>query len=219
MGLLGPLVFLFLLSQTRMGMRSPATLLVLASLVGIGTFGANALGAERRGIGLLVGFPVERWRILVAKNLAAIAFRAPALATLVIAGLALAPLATLPAALVIALVTLLVCAGVDNYLSVLFPVAMPAPGQSAYQAPVAGSRGLTAAFLGAALLFVAVAIAAPFVFLAWLPLLLERAWLWLVSLPLALAGGVSVYAMLVAGAAGLLRRREPEVLERILGEA
>jgi hypothetical protein len=41
-------------------------------------------------------------------------------------------------------------------------------------------------------------------------------WLWVVTLPLALAGAGAVYAMLIAGAEKLLRRREPEVLERIL---
>ena len=35
-------------------------------------FGTNTFGLERRGIALLMGFPVERWRILVAKNLASI---------------------------------------------------------------------------------------------------------------------------------------------------
>jgi len=56
------------------------------------------------------------------------------------------------------------------------------------------------------------------VFLALLPLLMERPWLWVASLPLALAGAASVYAMLVSAAGRLLQRREPEVLERILGE-
>jgi hypothetical protein len=68
--------------------------------------------------------------------------------------------------------------------------------------------------LGAALL-----LAAPFAFLAWLPLLLGRPLLWLVSLPLALAGAAAVYAMLLAGAARLFSGREPELIERILGEA
>jgi hypothetical protein len=36
---------------------------------------------------------------------------------------------------------------------------------------------------------------------------------------LALAGAAAVYAMLVAGAARLLERREPDLLQRILEEA
>jgi hypothetical protein len=64
----------------------------------------------------------------------------------------------------------------------------------------------------------ALLLSSPFVFLVWLPLLMERPWLWAVTLPLALAGAAAVYAMLVAAAGRLLQRREPEVLERILGE-
>jgi uncharacterized protein (DUF2062 family) len=63
-------------------------------------------------------------------------------------------------------------------------------------------------------------VASPFVFLGWLPLLLGQPWLWVVSLPLALAGAVAVYALLVAGATRIFQRREPELLERVLeGEA
>ena len=75
------------------------------------------------------------------------------------------------------------------------------------------------ALLTVVLIPVVLLISAPFAFLAWLPVLLRAPLLWLGSLPLALAGAVSVYAMLVAGAARLLSRREPELLERILGEA
>jgi len=47
---------------------------------------------------------------------------------------------------------------------------------------------------------------------------LGRPALWLASLPLGLAGSAAVYGMLVAGAAGLLSRREPELLARVLSE-
>jgi hypothetical protein len=57
--------------------------------------------------------------------------------------------------------------------------------------------------------------AAPFVFLPGCPAS-RSPWLWLASLPLALVGAVAVYAMLVAGAARLFRRREPDLLERVL---
>jgi hypothetical protein len=66
------------------------------------------------------------------------------------------------------------------------------------------------------LLTLALITATPFVLLAWLPRLFSMPWLWVVTLPLALAGAGAVYAMLIAGAERLLRRREPEVLERIL---
>jgi len=110
-------------------------------------------------------------------------------------------------------VGLLISAGVDNYASILFPLAAPEPGRPP---GAAGGRGLGAVVISALLLTLALVTALPFVLLAWLPRLLSMPWLWLVTLPLALAGAGAVYAMLIAGAEKLLLRREPEVLERIL---
>lgn len=219
MGLFGPLLFLLFLSQAGGPAASGTTILLLASFVGISTFGANAFGFERRGISLLMGFPVERWRILLAKNLAAIVFRLPGVLTALVAAVFLAPLAYVPATATIALVTLLISAGVDNYMSILFPVTVPEPGKNPYGGAASGGRGLGVAMLGTLFLMGALLVASPFVFLAWLPPLLGSLWLWVVSLPLALAGAGAVYAMLVAGAERVLSRREPELLERILGEA
>ena len=218
MGLVGPLLFLLFLSQAReLGGTSTGFLLV-ATLVGISAFGANAFGLERRGISLLLGFPVERWRILVGKNLGALVLRAPGLLVLIVAGTLLAPLPLLPAMATIALVTLLLSAGVDNFPSILFPTTAPPPGRNPYAGAAAGTRGLGGALLGLLLMAAAIAVSSPFVFLAWLPLLLERPWLWALSLPLALAGAAAVYAILISAAGRLLERREAEVLARILGE-
>jgi hypothetical protein len=219
MGIVGPTLFLLFLSRARPGGGSGGLLLILAAFVGASSFGTNVFGFERRGIGLLLSFPAARWRLLVAKNLAAAVMRLPGVLTLLAAGVFLVPLSQLPAALTIAGVTWLAAAGLDNYMSILFPVTAPAPGQSPYAAGASGARGLGAGAVGALLLLAALVIAAPFVFLAWLPLLLGRPWLWLGSLPLALAGAAAVYAMLVSGAERLLLKREPDLIERILGEA
>jgi hypothetical protein len=217
MGLVGPLLFLFFLSR---GGENPSgrAVLILASFVGIATFGSNAFGPERRGITLLFGFPIPRWKILVGKNLTAFVFRLPGVIAMLVVGAFVAPLAFLPAALSIALITFLVCIGMDNYMSILFPIPIPAPGSNPYGGGAAGGRGLGAASLSALLLMASLVLSSPFVFLAWLPIVLGLGWVWLLSLPLALAGGAAVYAMLVGGAAKLLSRREPEILERILGE-
>lgn len=218
MGLVGPLLFLIFLSQARTQAGAGKGFLMLATLVGISAFGANAFGLERRGISLLLGFPIERWRILVGKNVGAIVLRVPGLLVLLVAGMFLAPLPLLPAAATITVVTLLLSAGVDNFPSILFPTTVPPPGRNPYAGAAAGTRGLGGALLGLLLMAAALFVSSPFVLLAWLPLLLERPWLWAASLPLSVAGAAAVYAMLVSAAAGLLERREPEVLERILGE-
>jgi hypothetical protein len=218
-GLAGPLLFLFFLTRTGPGLASGSPILVLASLVGLTGFRSNAFGFERRGIGLLLGFPVPRWRLLVAKNLATVLFRLPSLLAVLLAGLFVAPPALLPAAAAICLATLLIAAGADNYVSILLPVAVPAPGKNPYGGAGAGGRGLAGVALTALALTGVAAASAPFALLGWLPWLLGAPWLWLASLPLALLGAASVYAMLVAGAERLLLRREPDLLERILTEA
>jgi hypothetical protein len=114
-----------------------------------------------------------------------------------------------------ALVTLLLCSAADNFVSVLFPIPVPAAGRTPY---AGGGRGLGAAVLASLLLAGAIGLSAPFVFLAALPSLLEQPWLFVVALPLSLGGAVCVYAMLVAGAARLFSRREPEFLEKALVE-
>jgi ABC-2 type transport system permease protein len=219
MSLVGPSLFLVFLMQTSAAGGAGSSLLMLAAFVGVSAFGSNAFGLERRGVALLMGFPVERWRILVAKNLGALTLRLPGLVVVLAAALFLAPLAYLPAALCTTLSAMLVSAAADNYVSILFPVAAPPPGGNPFGGAAAGGRGLGAALMGVLLFAGTMLLASPFVILCWLPLLLGMPWLWLGTLPLALAGAAAVYAMMVAGAEKLLRGREPEVMERILAEA
>lgn len=215
-GLLGPFILLVFL-WPRAGAVSGSTLLLLAWFTGIGAFGSNAFALERRGLLLLLSFPVERGKILAAKNAVALLLRAPSLVLLALATLLMGVPALLAPVLTVALATMLVGAGADNFLSILFPVPAPGPGRNPY-GPVSGSRGLGAAAFAAVLLVGALALSAPFALLAWLPLRLGVPWLWLPSLTLALAGAAAVYVMLVLAAEGLLRRREPDLLARVLAE-
>jgi len=215
MSLLGPLLLLALLSRGGAEPASVTALLLLAAFVGLAGLGGNAFGLERRGVLLLLGFPMDRFWLLLGKNLAVLVLRAPGLLVLLAAAAGAAPVALLPAVAVVALATLLISLAADNYLSILFPMAAPAPGKSP---GAGGSRGFAALGATAVLVPVILVVAGPFVFLSWLPLLLGRPWLWLLSLPLALAGAAASYALLTAGAARLLAAREPELLERILEE-
>jgi ABC-2 type transport system permease protein len=217
MGLAGPLLLFFVLTRGGARLDSHAPLFLMASFVGLSTFGAGGLALERRGLGLLFSFPVERWRILVAKNVAMLSFRLPGLLGLLVCALAFAPLADVPGAVAIAAVTLLFCAAADNFLSVLFPVTVPAPGQDPYTSR--RRRGAGGMLVGMVFLLAAVAGSAPFVFLVWLPPLLGAPWLSLAAIPLALAGAGAVYGMLVAGAGRLLTEREGDLLQFVLGES
>ena len=217
-GFVGLLIFVLFITQMRGAWPGGRAVLLLASFVGLSAFGSNAFGFERRGVALLLGFPMPRWRLLAAKNLATLAFRIPGLLTVVIGTIVIGRVAYLPAAITIVAVTMLIVAALDNFNSILFPIAVPEPGKNPHAA-VSGGRGFTAVLMSLLTFLVGGAMSVPFAFLAWLPLLLDRPVLWLATLPLALVGGAAIYAMLVVGASGLLERREPELIARILGEA
>ncbi|MCU0240985.1 MAG: hypothetical protein MUF51_01025 [Vicinamibacteria bacterium] len=218
LGMVGPILILFFLLRPGAASTSGTTLLLLAMFVGLTSVSANAFGFERRGIVLLMSFPVSRFTMLLAKNTVALVFRVPSLVMILVAGLAMDAPRSIPAALAIAAVMILLAAGVDNYMSILFPIPAPAPDKNPYAAS-SGGRGLGAIAVGLLLFGVALGLAAPFVFLVWLPILLNQGWLWLASVPLALMGASAIYLLLVAGAARVLRRREPALLERILEES
>jgi hypothetical protein len=215
-GLVAPLVLLVLFTRGG-GAMSPGLLLPLALFIGVSPLGANAFGLERRGVQLLLTLPRPRVEILIGKNLAHWVVRAPALLVFLLAFALVSPWATLPATLAVVAATWLVASGMDNLHSVLFPVTMPGPQRDPY-AKVSGGRGLGAALVGAAFVPATLVAAAPFVFLAWLPLLLDAPRLSWLALPLAVAGAAAAYALLAAGAARLLERREPEFVARVLGD-
>jgi ABC-2 type transport system permease protein len=216
-GLFGPLILLLFVWRGPGAGVSPGLLLFFATVTGIGTFGSNAFALERRGLALLLGFPVDRARILLAKNLVALILRLPGLVVLLIITLTIAgPGIVLPVA-TIAVETMLLAAGADNFMSILFPIPVPPPGRDPF-GPASGGRGLGAAALTALLLAGAFLSSLPFTFLVWLPYLLEAKVLWLVTLPLALGGAVAAYGMMVAAAGRLLARREPQLIARVLSE-
>jgi ABC-2 type transport system permease protein len=217
-GVLGPLLILVALWQGAAGGVSEGVLLSLASFAGLGVLGSNAFGVERQGVALLFSFPVDRLSILLAKNLGAMVLRLPALALVTVATLVAAGAWLVPAVLAVMLLTQVIGAAVDNFVAVLAPVPMAAAGRDP-SSPVSGGRGLGAAALAFAAMLVALIVSAPFAFLAWLPYLLGLPVLWIATLPLALAGACGAYFMLASWAAGVLSRREPELVARASGEA
>jgi hypothetical protein len=217
MGLVGPLLLFFALARGGSRLESQTPLFLMASFVGLSTFGTNGLGLERRGLTLLLSFPVTRWRVLVAKNVAMVCFRLPGLLGLLFCAVAFASPLDIPGAVTIAAVTLLLCAAADNFMSILFPVPAPPPGQSPYG--TGSRRGLGGAVVALVFLLAALLASAPFAFLAWLPALARSPWLSVVTLPLAVGGALAIYGMLVVAAGSLLERREGALLEYVLGEA
>ena len=216
-GLIAPLLILLALYQGIGGPVPPGVVLAFASVSGLGVLDGNVFALERQGLGLLLGSPLSRLAILAAKNAGAIALRLPALLLVALAALLVAGPALVPAVVSIMLATQLLAAGLDNYVSILAPAPVPAAGRDP-SAPGSSTRGLGAAAIALAAMAASLLVSAPFAFLAWLPYLLEARWLWLLTLPLALAGASAAYFMLASGAAGLLARREPELIALAAGE-
>ena len=216
-GVIGPLVLLLVLWQGSAGPLRPGLLAAIACFSGLGALGANAFALERQGLGLLFGSPADRFSILVGKNLGVIALRLPALMTVSLATLAIAGPAFVPAVTAVALVTQVLAAAADNYLSILAPFPVAAAGRDP-GAPASGTRGLGAAVMTLVATLAALVASLPFVFLAWLPELLGDRRLWALTLPLALGGAMAVHFMATSGAARLLERREPELVARMAGE-
>jgi hypothetical protein len=216
-GVIGPLLLLFLLGQGFPGGIGPGQLFLVASIAGLGAVGSNALALERQGLGLLFGFPVDRLALLAGKNLALVVMRAPVLLALSLASLFIAGPAVALAVAIVVLLAQVLASAADNYVQILFPVPMPGAGRDP-TAPISGTRGLGTAAITLVAMTVTLAVVAPFAFLAWLPQLLGEAWLFALTLPLALLGACAVYFMATSGAARLLMRREPELLARLRGE-
>ena len=216
-GLVAPLALLALVWLGSGGRVRPGLLFALASFAGLSTLGSNAFALERRGLVLLLGFPVGRFFIFAAKNASALLLRAPAVVLIAAATVLLIGLRFVPAVLVVLWLTQLLAAAADNHLAVLFPIPVPAPGRNPASAS-SGTRGLAAAVTTMLAMAATLVLSLPFAFLAWLPHALSEHWLWWLTLPLALAGAVAVYGMLTASASALLTRREPDLLAHVFGE-
>jgi ABC-2 type transport system permease protein len=217
-GVIGPVVLLLVLWQGSggRGLR-PGLLVLLAAFSGLGAVGTNAFALERQGLGLLFSTPVDRFEVLVGKNLGVIALRVPALVAVSVATLVVAGPAFVPAVATVVLVTQVLAAAADNYLSILLPVPVAAAGRDP-NASGSGARGLGSAVMVFLAMLATLLASAPFVLLAWLPHLLDERWLWALALPLALGGAAAVYFMATSGAARLLVRREPDLVARMAGE-
>ena len=147
-----------------------------------------------------------------------IVLRLPALVAVSLATLVIAGPVFVPAVATVVLLTQVLAAAADNYLSILFPVPVAAAGRDP-NAPVSGTRGLGAAAIVILVAMLAtLVVSAPFVFLAWLPAAPRRA-LALGAHPAPRPrGAAAVHFMATSGAARLLERREPELVARMAGE-
>ncbi|MBK5256518.1 MAG: hypothetical protein JJE39_10835 [Vicinamibacteria bacterium] len=206
---------LFALSLSRPG-RTPGSAIVM--IIFLTLIGGNAFVMVGRGIALILGTPVSRASMLVASDVAATLFRIPPLFAIIAvtawrSGL---PSALTMTALTIALLP--VSLGVQHFVSILRPFALPRDRLNPFARRVDGrqqSHGLLSllATMATAL------IASPFVLLAWLSSRIAGGAYAPSLLALACLGALATYAVLVVLAERLFLKRELQVMEVLLDDS
>jgi hypothetical protein len=206
---------LFALSLSRTG-QTPGG--AFAMIVFLSLVGGNAFVMVGRGIALVLGTPVSRGSMLVASDLAAILFRIPPLLAVIAvtawrSGL---PSALTMTALVIALLP--VSMGVQHFVSILRPFALPRDRLNPFASRVDGRQGSNG-FLSLLATLATGLIAAPFLLLAWLSSrIADGAYApWLLGL--SGLGALATYAVLIALAERLFLKRELQVMEVLLDDS
>lgn len=216
MALLMPTLMMgfFAFSLSRQGsIASPAAMIIFLSMVG-----GNAFLMVGRGIALILGTPVSRAFVLVASDVAGFIFRVPPLLAIiaVTAWRGGAESAAWMLALALALVP--ISMGVQHFVSIMRPFALPRDRFNPYAQRV-DSRQAGHGVLSLLATFAALLIASPFLLLVWLSSrIADGAWEpWI--LVLACLGALAAYAVLITLAERLFLKREMQVVEVLLDDS
>jgi len=205
--------FAFTLSQQRAGAISPFAIVVFLSLVG-----GNAFLLIGRGVALILGTPVARAWMLVASDVSAFVFRLPPLLAIIAVTAWRGGDDTAAEMLLLVAALLPISMGVQHFVSILRPFALPRDRFNPYAQRVdarQSSNGLASLLATLATAF----IAAPFLFLLWLSPRIATGGRAVGLAGLACLGAFAAYAVLVALAEKLLIRRELQVLEVLLDDS
>jgi hypothetical protein len=192
---------------------SPFGLVVFLSIVG-----GNAFLIIGRGVALILGTPVARSSLLVASDLSGLLFRLPPLLAIIVVTAVRGGLETALSMLALAAALVPISMGVQHFVSILRPFALPHDRLNPYAQRV-DARQSSNGVLSAVAILATLAIASPFLFLVWLaPRFAEGAYSpWMLGL--ASLGAFATYAVLIALAERLLVKRELRVLEVLLDDS
>ena len=216
MALLMPTLMMgfFAFSMSRPGsVVSPLAMVVFLSVMG-----GNAFLSIGRGVALILGTSVSRAWILMAGDISSVVFRMPPLVAIiaVTAWRGGSESALFLVALVLALIP--VGMGVQHFVSILRPFALPRDRFNPYAQRVDARQGSNG-FLSLLATLATGIIASPFLVLLWLSSRVAAGafepWL----LGLACLGSLATYAVLIAVAERLFERRELQVLEVLLDDS
>jgi ABC-2 type transport system permease protein len=177
------------------------------------TLSLNSLGLERQSLTTLFLFPVRPERILWGKNLAVFVLGMAELVVLVAlaAFLSHAWSLVLPV-LAVALAGMGITLGCGNFTSVYFPQFVRQM-QRGFRATGASSQGgCLRAVTSLVMLVVTAILLIPVAVALIVPVLIHAQWIWVFSIPLALAYGITFHQVVTRLVAPRIVERAPEIL-------
>jgi hypothetical protein len=206
---------LFALSLSRTG-KTPGS--AFAMVVFLSLIGGNAFVMVGRGIALILGTPVSRGSMLVASDAAAILFRIPPLLAIIAVTAWRSGLPSAVSMTALAIALLPISMGVQHFVSILRPFALPRDRLNPFAQRVDG-RQQSHGLLSLLATMATGLIASPFLLLAWLSSRIAEGdyapWL----LALSCLGALATYAVLIALAERLFVKRELQVMEVLLDDS
>ena len=176
------------------------------------TLSLNSLGLERQSLTTLFLFPVKPERILWGKNLAVFALAIGELVVLILVAAFLSHAwgLVLPV-LAVALAGMGITLGCGNFTSVYFPQYMRQ--MRSFRATGASSPGgCLRAVTSIAMLVVTAILLIPVGVALVVPVLIHAQWIWVFSIPLALAYGIVFHQVVTRQVAPRIVERAPEIL-------
>lgn len=205
---------LFGLSLARQG-EQPGTVIAMVLLLSI--VGGNAFGAVGRGVAMILGTPVSRASFLVASDVAAFFFRVPPLMALLGVTAWQNGAGTTLSITALGLAIMIIGMGLQHFVAILKPFALPRDRMNPFARRV-DSRQAGSGVVSFLATICTVALASPFLFLAWLSARIGNGY-GPALLVLAILGSFATYAVLIALAERLLIKRELQVLEIVMDDS
>jgi hypothetical protein len=201
-------------SQSNLGWQTLTFSSALAVFFTVFTLSYNSLGMERQALTTLFLFPIEPRRILFGKNIAVAAIGLVELVLLqLISGFLSHTWGFVLPVFVIGVAGIAVVLGCGNLSSVLFPQRMRQMRRG-FQATgaSAGNGGCLRAIMSMLMMLVTAIILLPVAAALFLPLYFNIQWVWIFSIPAALAYALACHQIITRLIAPRMLERAPEIL-------
>jgi hypothetical protein len=208
-----PLGALFLGTRAPRQPAAVVSLLTYTLLLGETPLLLNLFSLDDRGVAALFATPAARWKILLGKDLAALLLFAPINAGFCIAALLfLGAPDHIPFAAALGAASVAAALAVGNFASAVMPYPLLARRRTALGSEARLPGGCLGFLPRLLLLPAALLLSSPVAFIVGLPLVLQGAWTYALSLPVAAVFSIALIAASLPAAARLVERREERLI-------